>query len=88
MHYANGQLAKVGDLVFKLKSKTFSNDNECLGVVVHGTAAAMTCNLQVHIFAQRLNSDLGPGPWMPVVSPSPYCVTASDCIPIDPERLF
>lgn len=81
MHYANGQEAKAGDLVFKPANPNYA-DSEIIGVLVSATAGSTSCNGQLRPYAVRGNSDAGVGPWMPPAATGDWCVTVGDLLPM------
>ena len=85
MHYANGQEAKAGDLVYKAKNpKNTYGETEILGVLVTATAASTTCNGQVQPVAMRGVSDAGVSAWLPVSGGNMWSVTIGELMPVSP----
>jgi hypothetical protein len=86
MHYANGQEAKLGDLVVLRKHPLYPTGTETVGRLVQGTGSGW-CNGQMQPLAQRFVSDIGTSEWMPVPQAYPSCVTIGELMPIDlPNR--
>jgi hypothetical protein len=91
MHYANGQPAKTGDLVIRrefYKQGEKETGNEVIGVLTGAQSQSTACNGNCAVFAQRLKTELGCGPWTPVLPGNLWTVTLSQCLPIEPNELF
>lgn len=80
MHYANGQPAKLGDLVVLRKKPEYKQGTEIIGTLINGNAGS-TCN-GLQPFAQRFVSELGVSVWLPVPAQFPTCVTIGELTPL------
>jgi hypothetical protein len=83
MHYANGQEAKLGDLVVLRKKPEYTQGAEVIGTLIQGTAGSGTCNGQLQPLAQRFFSELGVSVWLPAPAQYPTRVTISELLPIE-----
>lgn len=78
MHYADGTPASIGDVVHApIKEGMFGN--EVIGILVHGTPAAGTCNAQLQVVARRVVSPHGKSAWQPFTLQYDQCVTIGEC---------
>jgi hypothetical protein len=76
-HYADGTVAKVGDLVQIVAA---NQSQKVLGALVSITPGSTSCNGQVLPFARKY----GDYAWVPVASPYLDCITISDLLPVAP----
>ena len=73
-HYANGQEAKVGELIIHSPK----NNASALGILVSITPGAASCNGQLMPVARKW-----PGAhWIPVIAIYQDCITLKDCLPV------
>jgi len=79
MHYADGQPAKVGDLIIH---EDFGA--QVAGILTGANAQSDTCNGNIHAIAKRAKSQLGLGHWQPIVgSNDNWYVTLKNCVAVD-----
>ncbi len=76
-HYANGQEAKVGDLIVH-SPKIPDNAAKALGILISITPSADSCNGQLMPVARKW---CGAG-WIPVIAIYQDCITLKDCLPV------
>lgn len=82
MHYANGQEAKLGDLVVLRKKSEYKQGTEYLGNLVQAPAGSTACNGMIQPIAQRFVSDLGVTGWL-LVPAYPTSVTIGELMPVE-----
>jgi len=80
MHYANGQQAKSGDLVYKPSSGLYGP--EVIGVLMGATAGSTSCNAQLKPALVRYHSDAGVSHWEEQQSDAFWTVTVSELHPL------
>jgi hypothetical protein len=83
MHYANGQPAKAGDLVYKKADGP--GCAEYIGILISGSAASTTCNVRVLPKLVRTVSDAGDSGWRDsyVTPGNEWYATASELMPLN-----
>jgi hypothetical protein len=84
MHYANGQEAKLGNLVYK--PSEYPGGPEMAGVLVGGNLSSESCNATVSGLACRFHSDLGTTTWMPQAT-TEWCETLGKLLPLNPAAM-
>lgn len=81
MHYANGQEAKAGDLVFRDGKN--NSDVETIGILVTAKAASDTCNGMMIPVLARGSGDAGVSGWVPcAVGAQAWYVTIKELLPV------
>ena len=82
MHYANGQEAKAGDLVYKPAGAKYP-DIETIGILVSASAGT-SCNGSMRVMLCRYSSGIGKTTWMATPTTSgDWCVTLSELWPVE-----
>lgn len=85
MHYANGQEAKAGDLVYlPIKPNQKWAQREAIGILTQANAGSTSYNGQMQPVVVRSHSDAGVGPWRVPESAGEYCITVGEIYPADP----
>jgi hypothetical protein len=83
MHYKDGQEAKAGDLVLNTEGLSETSGRQLVGILTTGTSTATTFNGGITPVVSRYKSSLGWSPWQPILGPSGWTVTLSECEKID-----
>jgi hypothetical protein len=85
MHYANGQEAKLGDLVYQRSD--YPGGPEVVGVLIAAKASSEPCTATMLALATRYDSDLGPTIWTPGIAGSSWCTTVPKLLPLSPAAM-
>lgn len=79
MHYRDGSEAQLNDLVV-MKQDYGKTGSEVVGVLTGAQSQSNSCNASLLALARRTKSELGWGPWIPMVGQTyDFCVTLNEC---------